>query len=188
MACYATVWSNWTSGTSTLDAWQTWTTATTSTLTVSASTTWQMWTLNCTDSVEGQRQAQVQREYWAEQSRQAAERNKRAVEEREAASRKALLLLLSILNAEQRKEYTERKQFHVRSKSGKRYQISRGYQHNIHEVDDTGLRLVNFCGHVGADVPIEDHMAAQALHLIHNEEEFLRIANRSQPHRMQAAA
>lgn len=98
---------------------------------------------------------------------------------------RARKLLVENLTEEQRAEFEEKKQFHVRSRSGKLYRVTHGVAGNIYRVENVtespkwGERR-RFCIHpTDHEVPAEDVMLAQKLWLEGNEEEFLRVANAS---------
>jgi hypothetical protein len=100
--------------------------------------------------------------------------------ERAAAKARAGRLLTSHLSEEQREELEEHGYFTVRPISGRTYRIRRGHSRNIDLVDINGARISTLCAHPNdMSLPDEDHMLAQALHLLHNEAAFLAIANRS---------
>lgn len=93
------------------------------------------------------------------------------------AKERASMLLLQHLTEEQRREYTERGRFLVEVKSGRRYEIRRGRQHNVKLVDETRRVHADLCITTSEPVPDEDVMLAQKLLLLLDEEQFLRIAN-----------
>lgn len=100
--------------------------------------------------------------------------------EHELATVRARRLLTSHLSQEQRDELEQKGYFTVRPISGRTYRIRTGYSRNIDLVDINGKRIHTLCAHPqDMSLPNEDHMLAQALHLLHNEDEFLAIANRS---------
>jgi hypothetical protein len=110
------------------------------------------------------------------QARQVATASRR--EERKVAEARAEALLLQHLDDHQRKEWESKAEFHVKSQHGRRYCIKRGVQHNIFEVDNSGRKLVELCGHVADDVPVADNVLAQKLALEFTEDSFLRTCNR----------
>lgn len=104
--------------------------------------------------------------------------------------------LLSLLTPEQRREYRERKQFHMRGSKGTLYRIIHGSSGNVRQVlseADEGRGLHAFCAHpqmridqrtadeagiTPGGLPHEDAMIAQMLQLMVDEDEFLAVANR----------
>lgn len=107
-------------------------------------------------------------EYW----RRERERELEQV----AARRRAQELLLSQLDAEQRAAFLTRKAFRVVGADGKLYEIARGRQHNVFELDAQGRRRTEFCI-THADLPDEDILVAQKLLLETDVARFRRIAN-----------
>lgn len=100
-------------------------------------------------------------------------------EERIAVIDRAALLLKENLTREQLKEFEKDMRFTVRSQDGQRlYRINRGRVQNIEEVDDRGNRMSILCAHPVDEVPDFDTMLAQKLMLEHDEQAFLRLANR----------
>jgi len=136
----------------------------------------------------------------AERRQREAEALFRRVEaERRAkdeAVAKAQETLLSLLTPEQRREYKERKMFHIRGSKGTLYRILHGSSGNVRQVlseADEGRGLHAFCAHprMGVDqrlaeeagiqpghMPHEDAMIAQMLQLMVDEDQFLAVANR----------
>ncbi|MDB5838158.1 MAG: hypothetical protein JWQ23_110 [Herminiimonas sp.] len=96
------------------------------------------------------------------------------------AKRRALTLLLKLLNPQQRQEFRANKYFHVTGgSSGDRYRIQVGRIANIEILDGNGKVKCRLCIHPVGDVPVYDVMAAQLLHLQDPgaEERFLYRAN-----------
>lgn len=112
----------------------------------------------------------------AEEERRAAEQAER---ERAAAEAKARAeeLLISVLDEQQIADYRAHNWFTCLGSDGHRYKIKYGRQHNIFRLNDAGNEVVEICGHVRDNVPHEDNMAAQKLHLESDAIGFLRIAN-----------
>lgn len=119
----------------------------------------------------------------AERARKAEE--ERLVREREErrAKRLAKLLLLGHLDAAQRKAYREKGCFRVvGGMSGKEYEIDtrHGQARNVYLIEG-GKRRRAFCAHPREVlVPDADAYLAQKLMLEASEEEFLRIANKTE--------
>lgn len=116
--------------------------------------------------------------------------------ERREADKRAEALLRAHLSDEQRAEYELGQVFHVRSRSGRLYRVTRGWSGNVFElreepeviapdgrVQQNGaprlVEVARYCIHPREYTPDADNMLAQALLLQADEEEFLRIANRT---------
>lgn len=96
------------------------------------------------------------------------------------ANKKADNLLKSLLTPEQIKELDEHSCFIVPSPSGdKFYRIKRGRAGNIEELNQKREAVATLCIHPRESVPNADTMLAQKLMIETNEDEFLRIANRT---------
>jgi hypothetical protein len=99
--------------------------------------------------------------------------------EKRRANRRALVLLLHTLVAEQRKELKEHGYFHVSGgATGTRYRIRKGRVANIDVLEGDKIKH-RLCAHPGIWTPDYDTMAAQALHLgdAANEAAFVKVAN-----------
>lgn len=110
--------------------------------------------------------------------REAESRRRRLIEEAEA---RAEALLLHHLTPEQVDDYKRKKHFTVCAKSGSRYRVNcaSGYRGNIILLGSKDEYLGGFCAHAPSESMVgADHYLAQMLNLRHNEEEFLRVANR----------
>lgn len=92
---------------------------------------------------------------------------------------RAEALLVEHLNDVQRAEYAAHGQFHIVGSSGRRYCIRHGRMHNVFAVNEAGLEVIEFCGHVGDDVHNADNLLAQKLMIEHDENRFREIANAS---------
>jgi hypothetical protein len=129
---------------------------------------------------------EVQRRAQAETTRRMEEirrkqRNKVALEAKQAAEARAETLLQSCLTPLQAETLKTRGFFYVCAKDGNVYRIKRGYAGNVERVDpknfDTALE--RFCAHPDSDVPAADAMLAQKLALELNPDAFLKVANRT---------
>ncbi len=98
--------------------------------------------------------------------------------ERQNASQRARTLLLCLLDDRQQNEFERDRAFTIRAESGQRYRLRWGHTANI-EVLHRNRVTRRLCAHPHNvhELPIEDTLAAQLLHLRHNEQEFLRGAN-----------
>lgn len=108
---------------------------------------------------------------WAER-RQEADRIKAAAKER------ARELLLSFLTEEQRKDFETNLAFIVEAASGTKYRITYGRIGNIQVLQQELVRH-RLCVHPADndDLPVEDVMLSQLLHLRADEAELVRRAN-----------
>jgi hypothetical protein len=97
--------------------------------------------------------------------------------EREAAEKKAVRLLKAHLDKEQLRCYVKYGHFYVTTAKNK-YKITRGWSHNIQVIKDDKI-IASLCAHPRMEVPKEDNMLAQKLWLEHDEDAFLKVANRS---------
>ena len=103
-----------------------------------------------------------------------------ATREEPRANRRALGLLLKLLNPEQREEFRRSGHFHViGGKSHAHYRIRPDRVANIDVLGDDGTVLYRLCVAPAGAVPVYDVMAAQMLHLqdAGAEERFLQMAN-----------
>lgn len=104
----------------------------------------------------------------------------KAVRKERRVERKALSLLMSLLNSQQRQEFRERRHFYViGGSSGTRYRIRVGMIANIDVLGEDGKVKYRLCVTPTGGVPMYDVMAAQLLHLqdCATEEKLLRQAN-----------
>lgn len=185
---YASDSTAFTNCTYTVPTWKFWNNTSTTTLSANMVTTWTEW--NRTRSIylpisgitidgvelQGVRHARVMP--LPELTPEAAENVRKMKEGRAAAAGKAERLLLEHLDDEQREEYRQHRRFHLTSQSGRRYCLQHGRMHNVFQVDEHGNRLVELCAHVRDQVPDADNLLAQKIHLEHNEEAFIALANR----------
>jgi hypothetical protein len=96
----------------------------------------------------------------------------------EKARKRARKLLLSLLDARQRREFEQHGHFHVHLHTAdgvRRYRI-RDYK-GVERVDERGRVLRRYCIHPPTDFPAEDTAVAQLMLLETDEAEFLRVAN-----------
>lgn len=96
------------------------------------------------------------------------------------ANRRALGLLLKLLNAEQREEFKKAGHFYViGGKSHARYRIRPDRVANIDVMGEDGTVMYRLCVAPAGGVPVYDVMAAQMLHLqdAGAEERFVQMAN-----------
>lgn len=96
-----------------------------------------------------------------------------------AIKSRAEKLLQACLTTEQQGQLHAHGWFELRTPSGRHYRIRRGRAGNVIELDRaTGRPLCSYCCHPIDLVPDEDTMLAQKLMLEHQEDDFLRLANR----------
>lgn len=132
-----------------------------------------------TSPEERSRAIEALRRFEADQRRRQEEwrRQQRQLElERVAARRRAAELLLSQLDDEQRTAYEARHRFRLVGADGKLYEIARGRQHNVWELDASGRPRTEFCI-THPDLPDDDIVLAQKLLLETDPARFRRIAN-----------
>jgi hypothetical protein len=106
-------------------------------------------------------------------------RIEREQEERRVAAERAEQLLISHLTRAQRKSWERDKAIEVKGRSGRTYRIKCGRAGNVYELDDKGRPVASLCVHLVDPVPDQDNVLWQLLAIQHDEEEFLRRANRS---------
>ena len=86
-------------------------------------------------------------------------------------------LLLSVLDEKQKEDWVARGQFYVHV-GPRKYRIRRGRIGNVELVDpETDEILQRYCAHPVQPVPNEDTAVAQLLHLRHDEQRFIGLAN-----------
>jgi SNF2 family DNA or RNA helicase len=126
--------------------------------------TWGYWATNDSVSI-----SPVSEEEYRERERQRAE-----------AEDKAEKILAENLDEEQKKVYAERKVIPITTAKGRKYLIKRGRVGNVYRIDERGKEVEKFCIHPDEAVPDQDCMLAQLLWLRWMEDEFLRVANKTQ--------
>lgn len=106
------------------------------------------------------------------------ERTPEELVEREAAIARARGLLIGELSRAQRRQFEAKGSFEVRGRRGV-YRIRRAVAGNIDVLRPEGGIAHRLCGHPSdLSMPVEDVMLAQLIHLRHDEDGFLRVANR----------
>lgn len=118
---------------------------------------------------------------WLQAAQRAREQRGREAIQKARAERKALSLLLGLLNQEQRHDFHECGYFHVTgASSGDRYRIRVDSAVNIDVLGDDGAIKYHLCARPSGNIPMYDVMAAQLLYLQDRESEsrFLQRANR----------
>lgn len=94
-----------------------------------------------------------------------------------AASTRALALLQSFLDDEQKKSLQQHRYFDVISRhSRRRYRIHYGTHGNVRLLNEAGREVTRYCAQPEG-VPTEDAMLAQLLMIRNEEAEFLNVAN-----------
>ncbi len=95
-----------------------------------------------------------------------------------AAKERARILLKSVLTPSQWREYEEQGTITISSQSGRRYRLdNRTIVRNISRLDENDQVVELLCCHPTEDLPVEDVLVAQKLHLECAEESFRRTAN-----------
>ena len=180
--------------------WTEWTCTSPTNVTPTASTTtnseaWYYWTTDSTGAAGGYRHSehdqdrlrrlrpQITPEQREQRERQQAENERRWAAERaekQTAKDRADELLDANLTDAQRSDLARDGFFFVDSLKGNKYRIRRGRVANVDAMHKCGERVSHkLCAHPQLYVPDGDTMLAQKLMLEHNEDEFLRLANRS---------
>lgn len=177
----------YTSGTTATTAtWSSWCASDTGTSATSAGIVWGIWasastsgsvTLSSSRYVAPPETEEVRLAREARQREQELLRQEKLRIQAEA-KQKSEALLVSLLDAQQRKELEEQNAFMVLSQLNKRYRIRRGRSMNVDELDTEGKKIATLCAHPSEAVPDADTMVAQMLMLTHNEQAFLKVANR----------
>jgi hypothetical protein len=107
-------------------------------------------------------------------------RDQARIKERKEAEDRARVLLLATLDAEQAKMFVAERSFVVHSQDRKRrYLVKYGVQGNVELLNDAGQSVAKFCIHPEESVPTPDVMLAQKLLLEADEQQFLKIANKT---------
>jgi hypothetical protein len=153
---------------------------------VTVKLTWDAWVgttyPSTIEETDEQREARLQREEEARQERERREAERKEQlrkqeEERALAQAKATELLREVLTEKQLAEYEKSKQFTVIAASKKRYVIRESGAPL--EVDKEGKTLASYCIHPSTWFPKQDIMLGHKLMLEDDEENWLRIANRT---------
>jgi hypothetical protein len=141
--------------------------------------TWTSWTStgnNITAAYQPYQETEEERAAREERLRASVEAQRVRAEEARLAVEKAEALLQAHLDEEQQAMLKREAAFLVSVKSGRKYKVKRGQRGNVHELDDQGHAVREFCIHPD-DVPDQDAMLAQKLLLETDEASFRRIAN-----------
>lgn len=120
------------------------------------------------------------REWMQEAERDSDRVRQEAMRNERRAKRRALILLLKLLNPEQRQEFWKYRYFHVvGGSSGERYRIRADMIANIDVLQPDGTVKHRLCVRPAGEIPVYDVMAAQMLHLqdAQTELRFLRQGN-----------
>lgn len=165
--------------------WNTWVSECTHTTTsATADEIWVTWCTTPTSAViyplsptAAERAAIEEPQYVREQAARAATERRIAAE----AEKRAEELLLAILTEEQRRTYRAHRYVVVEGRSGRRYRVRRCRVGNVDVVDRRGMIESRLCCHPAVWCPDQDTMAAQLLHIQHNEDDFVRRANYHAP-------
>lgn len=131
--------------------------------------------INSPHIIPSTRREEMRRNYQAAQ--QWGEAQREAARIKDAGKERARELLLSFLTEEQRAEFAVNKNFIVEAASGTRYRITYGRIANI-QVLELGHVKHRLCVHpANEDIPVEDVMLSQLLHLRADEAELVLRAN-----------
>jgi hypothetical protein len=126
-----------------------------------------------------------------ESLRQAREATAERQRRQQQAAGKALALLMSLLDEEQQASYRDRGYFDLTGSRGRRWRIEkRGQAGNVLLLpeDPAQTEAQAYCCHPPDSLPLADAHLAQALHLVTDEDDFERTANRSGRRHLQAVA
>jgi hypothetical protein len=110
------------------------------------------------------------------------DRELKKLKAKEEADQRAEALLKCFLSSSQRAQYEAERAFEVitcRSGVTRTYRLRKGWAGNVFLLDDKGRQVEKYCIHPDVAVPEADNLVAQKLLLESNEEEFLRVANRT---------
>lgn len=156
--------------------------------TSTANTIWYDWTTdNRIQRVKISRlteEEKIQRQ--ERRAKEAAEDERRIVAqilEEERLEKIAENLLLDHMDEEQKKEYEEVGHFHVISQDGNRYRVEKKRSGNVvqeKEVDGKVVDVLRCCLHSRASVPLGDDLLSAMILLKGDEQEYLRLANKSE--------
>jgi hypothetical protein len=123
----------------------------------------------------------ARRREWMQEAQRTRERVvHEAIRNKRRAKRRALSLLLNLLNPEQRREFQAYGHFHVMGgASGDCYRIRVDSVANIDVLRHDGTVKHRLCAHPTGDIPVYDVMAGQLLYLQDSstEKRFLAQAN-----------
>jgi hypothetical protein len=187
-------WANWnaavtnvtTALSTTATAWANWNQQFTSsplTITIPAGT-WELWNaaLPSGVSIVGTRAPETAEQRAARQQREREQAAARLAREatRTRARERALGLLMSFLDDEQQRSYREDGFFDVTGSKGRRWRIqARSQAGNVLLLPDAPevAEADSFCCHPPGALPDADAHLAQMLHLVTDEEDFVRTAN-----------
>jgi hypothetical protein len=113
-------------------------------------------------------------------ARRLEEESRQLEQAAKEANARAEALLKENLNAEQRKEFGKTKTFTVITRDGqRRYRVNHGWSGNVQRLDEKGTPVESYCIHPKEQIPIPDHMLGQKLLIEHDEEHFLKTANKT---------
>lgn len=193
--CNNTVWYQWTQTGCTGDTWDQWQSLPITLTTTSASTVWESWVDTGTgrgnrllrpdprpitraaprpaiEVIETEEERRRRNEQFERFRREEEEKNRKI---REAYGR-AMDLLKSCLNNEQRDSLEKSKFFYVTAPSGRKYRIDEGTHGNLKVVNKEGRVIERLCVQPN-DVPAGDAMLVQKLMIETAEDALRRHAN-----------
>jgi hypothetical protein len=187
-----TTWVSWntTATTGTVGVWGNWsqTYVVTQPIILQAGEVWGAWNTGY-QPIQVQPETAGQRAAREEHTRQrnADQAHRRQVRER--ARDKALALLMSFLDDDQQRTYSEMGYFDIAGSRGRRWRIEdRGQSGNVLLLPSAGEVAESFCCHPPGGLPDADAHLAQMLHLVTDEDDFERTANRSGRRHLTAVA
>jgi hypothetical protein len=176
------IWQNWNTTASTattFSIWPAWNGYCAQTPLIVTQDPWPSWNIQITTSSNA-----------ALGTPERIEANRRMLEEaaaersriRARARSKALALLMSFLDDEQQRTYREMGWFDITGSRGRRWRIeARGQAGNVLLLpsDAAAREADSFCCHPPGGLPDADAHLAQMLHLVTDEDDFERTANRA---------
>lgn len=187
-----TTWVSWntTATTGTVGVWGNWnqTYVVTQPIILQPGEVWGAWNIQC-QPVQVQPETAEQRAAREEHARRrnADQAHRRQVRER--ARDKALALLMSFLDDDQQRTYRDQGYFDIAGSRGRRWRIEdRGQSGNVLLLPSDGEVAESFCCHPPGGLPDADAHLAQMLHLVTDEDDFERTANRSGRRHLTAVA
>jgi hypothetical protein len=188
------IWANWSTTASTVvtaaGTWGAWNQQYLITPVITGNVTWHQWNgqLHAVAPVAETPQQQAARE---ERARQYAEDLAGRQRTRARAASRALALLMSFLDDEQQRSYRDDGWFDITGSRGRRWRIEAcGQAGNVLLLPAApdAAEADAFCCHPPGGLPDADAHLAQMLHLVTDEEGFMRTANPAGRRRLQAVA
>lgn len=165
-----TVWNNWN------NLYSSGATTSTTVFTNSALNSWGHWNYVYEETAEQRRTRECDQ---AAARERIQEQRREQARVRDLATARSVELLMSLLTEDQAASYREHGWFEVRGSRGRRWRIrNRGQQGNVDLMPEIGdERVASFCCHPPGMLPDADAHTAQMLHIVTDEDSFIRTAN-----------